>query len=481
MNTKFLIMLIVLTIILGGIIFGFSVKPNYPDFKIRIIPDVIKVPQGSSRNLTVTITLLNELNSTINLTISRIPQGVSAFIHPSSLTPSVNGNIVSTLTIMGLETTVSSDVLLVEARSGELSKSVSVTVSVYQHDLNWMLSSKRIAHWSYDGYGMFTLDDMVNKTLDLEADLVVLTLKDSYGNVYFGDFWNSNNDTKIDLSLFVEKFHAKGIRVIGDVAALHDPHWIATHDDSGLYIWNQTIQSYVRSDSWIEPYYVYADIKGAQGYSKYMKDVIKATLDLGVDGINFDDQLIYPYTEYTKPDSVFCGSLEFKEWAGIPQNYTGYETYFAEWNETDHEFFNKRADVIDLIAKEWTDYIKQYEPGVAITVFLNPKDHIAHGVRLSTYSEFFDMLYVQAYSSYVDFESLKNIRDSVSKRLYVFIYALLGASYPPIYVNDPTVMRDIVENAVKLEYDGVGIFTANKAYEDDLNDLVKELFTLMTS
>jgi hypothetical protein len=110
-------------------------------------------------------------------------------------------------------------------------------------------------------------------------------------------------------------------------------------------------------------------------------------------------------------------------------------------------------------------------------VYLNPKDHIAHGVRLYTYSELFDVLYVQAYSNYVDLRSLDEIRINVSKPLYVFIYSLLGSSYPPIFFNDQNVMREITENAKQLKYEGVGIFTANKAYENGLESFVKQLFS----
>jgi hypothetical protein len=227
---------------------------------------------------------------------------------------------------------------------------------------------------------------------------------------------------------------------------------------------------------WIEPYYVYADIKGGQGYTQYIKSILNATLQLGFDGVNFDDQLIYPYTEYTKPNCTFSGSPEFKEWANITQSYSGHERYFAQWNETDSRFFSKRTEVIDGITEKWANYTKQIKPDAITTVYLNPKDHIAHGVRLSSYSQFFDALYVQAYSNYVDYKSLSEIRANVSKPLYAFVYSVIGASHPPVFFNDENVIREIAQNAKQLEYEGIGVFTANKAFEDELDGLLKELF-----
>lgn len=86
------------------------------------------------------------------------------------------------------------------------------------------------------------------------------------------------------------------------------------------------------------------------------------------------------------------------------------------------------------------------------------------------------MLYVQAYSSYVDYKCLSEIRANVSKPLYAFAYSVIGASYPPIFINDENVMREIIWNAKQLKYEGIGIFTANKAFENDLGSLLKELF-----
>lgn len=473
MNTKWILVLVTTLILLVGSVSYFVLFQRLPeDFKIAIHPTAAILFKNATRNFTIATTSLGDTDSTINFTISKIPPEVSAIIEPHSLTLPANGEATSTLTVSGWNASDQPDTLIIEAVSEKMSRFASLTVRVV--DLE---SVTRIAHWSYDGFRKFTIQDMVNKTLELGAQLAVVTLKDSYGNLYFGDFWNSNNETKINASLLVEQFHAQGIVVIGDIGGLHDPHWVATHNDSGLFMWNQTIGGYVRSDAWIEPYYVYADINGGRGYSQYIKGILNATLELGFDGVNFDDQLIYPYTDYTKPNSTFSGSPEFKDWAQVPQNYTGHERYFTQWNETDRQFFNKRADSIDLIVKEWVDHVKHLRPDAVTTVYLNPKDHIAHGVRLSTYSELFDAIYVQAYSSYVDFQSLNEIRMNISKPLYVFLYSLLGSSYPPIFFNDQNVMTEIADNAKQLKYEGIGIFTANNAYENGLENFVKQLFS----
>ncbi len=448
-----------------------SSKPTSQSFKLAVQPAAATIFSGSTQKFTLTITSLDNENSTISLTVSQMPSGVSATIYPGQLVLPANGVVTSTLTVIGWNAFMNPETLVIEAINSRSTQSANLAVRVLNPK-----NMTGVVHWSYDGFGQFTISDMVNKTLELGSRFSVVTLKDSEGNVYFGDHWNSNNGTKIDASLLVEQFHANGILVIGDVAGLYDGHWVAAHQDSGLFIWNQTIHDYNRSDSWLEPFYVYADIRGGRGYSQYVKDIINATLALGFDGVNFDDQLIYPYSEYTKPNCTFSGSPEFKEWANVTQSYSGHERYFAQWNETDNRFFNKRAEVIDEITEEWANYTKQTKPDAITTVYLNPKEHIAHGVRLSSYSQFFDVLFVQAYSNYVDYQSLSEIRANVSKTLYAFVYSIVGASYPPIFFNDENVMREIAKNAQQLKYEGIGVFTANKAFENELESLLKELF-----
>jgi hypothetical protein len=449
---------------------NFSTQPTQ-SFKIAIRPTAATLFMGRTRNITVTIVSEEDFDFAVKLSLHDLPPGISVITEPDLVVLPAKGLVTYTLTIIGTNASVNSNTLTIEAMSNGTTQSAHLAVKVVD-----LLNVTKIAHWSYDGFGSFTAQEMVQKTLELGAEMAVISLKDSYGNVYFGDFWNSNNETKIDISLLVEQFHTQGIPVIGDVAGLNDPHWVATHRDSGLFIWNQTTGNYTRSEAWIEPYYVYADIKGGQGYTQYIESIINATLQLGLDGINFDDQLIYPYTEYTKPNCTFSGSSEFKKWANITQSYSGHERYFAQRNETDSRFFSKRAEVIDGITEKWTNYTKQVKPDAITTVYLNPKDHIAHGVRLSSYSQFFDALYVQAYSNYVDYKSLSEIRANVSKPLYAFVYSLIGVSYPPVFFNDENVIREIAQNARQLEYEGIGVFTANKAFEDKLEGLFKELF-----
>lgn len=479
MNKKQMLTLIVIgSIVLGSLLYTISLQMHPSPgtssraYNIAIKPSAVTLLEGATQNFTILITSSRDYDTVVNLTIVNMPPGVSARIEPASLSVPASGVVTSTLIITGQTASVDSSALIIQAVSNNVSESTSLIVKVVNPK-----NATRIVHWSYDGFGKFTIDNMINKTLELGAGLAIVTLKDSDGNVYFGDFWNSNNATKINASELVEQFHAQGIMVIGDVGGLFDRHWISTHEDSGLFIWNQTTEIYNRSDNWIEPYYVYADMNGGEGYSQYVKDVLNATLRMGFDGVNFDDQLIYPYTEYTKPNCTFTGSPEFKDWSGIPQDYTGHDRYFTQWNETDRRFFNERANLTDLIAKEWVTFVKYLRPEAITTVYLNPRDHIAHGVRLSTYSELFDALYLQAYSNYVDLESLNEVRTRVSKPLYVFVYSILGRSYPPIFFNDENVMTEIADNAHKLRYDGIGIFTANKTYENGLNGFVQRLFS----
>jgi hypothetical protein len=70
-----------------------------PDFSISASPDSLTIPRSGSGISTVTVTSLNGFNSTVTLSLSGKPAGVTASFSPVSLTPTSGGSATSTLTI----------------------------------------------------------------------------------------------------------------------------------------------------------------------------------------------------------------------------------------------------------------------------------------------------------------------------------------------------------------------------------------------
>jgi hypothetical protein len=70
-----------------------------PDFTIGITPSSQGLTQGGSGTNTITITSLHGFNAATTFTVSGLPDGVTATFSPTSVTPSVNGSVTSTLTL----------------------------------------------------------------------------------------------------------------------------------------------------------------------------------------------------------------------------------------------------------------------------------------------------------------------------------------------------------------------------------------------
>jgi hypothetical protein len=95
------------------------------NFSLSASPSSVSVAQGSSGSSTITVNKLNGFNSSVSLSASGLPSGVTASFNPTSTT----GTSTLTLTASGTATTGTSTVT-VTGTSGSLSHTVNITLTV---------------------------------------------------------------------------------------------------------------------------------------------------------------------------------------------------------------------------------------------------------------------------------------------------------------------------------------------------------------
>lgn len=73
--------------------------PSGPDFRVEITPADQSLAWGGSASYTVTVRSLNGFNQAVALTAADLPDGSTASLSPTSVTPPANGTATSTMTI----------------------------------------------------------------------------------------------------------------------------------------------------------------------------------------------------------------------------------------------------------------------------------------------------------------------------------------------------------------------------------------------
>jgi hypothetical protein len=102
-----------------------------PDFSISASPNSLTIPRSGSGISTVTVTLLNGFNSTVTLSLSGKPAGVTASFSPASLSPTSEGSATSTLTISAAPSARTSKyTLTIIGTSGSLTHTYEVSVKI---------------------------------------------------------------------------------------------------------------------------------------------------------------------------------------------------------------------------------------------------------------------------------------------------------------------------------------------------------------
>ena len=109
--------------------FTAGASTNPPDFNIVVSPNSLTVSRGSSRSTTVTVTATNN-PSTVNLSISGLPQRTSATFTPSSVS-ATTGGATSTLTISASRNAATGPYnLTVTGNNGSVSHTKPLTLTV---------------------------------------------------------------------------------------------------------------------------------------------------------------------------------------------------------------------------------------------------------------------------------------------------------------------------------------------------------------
>ncbi len=103
------------------------------DFTISASPPSLTLAPGQSGNATATVTWLNGLNDTIDLTVSGCPANATCTVNPASVTPGSTGSASSTLTVATtVSTTAGSYTVTVTGTdpTTKITHSTNVTVNV---------------------------------------------------------------------------------------------------------------------------------------------------------------------------------------------------------------------------------------------------------------------------------------------------------------------------------------------------------------
>ncbi|MGH8156872.1 MAG: RICIN domain-containing protein [Rhodanobacter sp.] len=101
------------------------------DFGITTSPTSLGVSQGAQASDTVTVSSFNGFNSSVNLSISGLPSGVTATFSPTSLMPPGNGSATSTLTLSaGPSATIGSATVTVTGVAGSLTHNSPINLTV---------------------------------------------------------------------------------------------------------------------------------------------------------------------------------------------------------------------------------------------------------------------------------------------------------------------------------------------------------------
>ena len=104
-----------------------TAPPPAPNFSIAATPASLNVRRGTSGSYTVTVTALNGFTGTVNLTVSGVPNRVTATFNPASITSSGT----STLAITAANNAPKNPVTLtITGTSGTLTHSTTVTLTV---------------------------------------------------------------------------------------------------------------------------------------------------------------------------------------------------------------------------------------------------------------------------------------------------------------------------------------------------------------
>jgi hypothetical protein len=102
-----------------------------PSFSLSDSPSSLSIAQSASGSSTITVASSGGFDSAVALTVSGLPSGVTASFSPSSVTPSANGSVTSTLTLTASSSATTGTVTLtIKGTSGSLSATSTISLTV---------------------------------------------------------------------------------------------------------------------------------------------------------------------------------------------------------------------------------------------------------------------------------------------------------------------------------------------------------------
>ena len=100
-------------------------------FSLSDSPSSLSIAQSASGASTITVASSGGFNSAVALSVSGLPSGVTASFSPSSVTPSANGSVTSTVTLTASSSAATGTVTLtVKGTSGSLSATSTIALTV---------------------------------------------------------------------------------------------------------------------------------------------------------------------------------------------------------------------------------------------------------------------------------------------------------------------------------------------------------------
>jgi hypothetical protein len=140
----------------------FAVGAGTPGFSVSASPSSVSVTQGSTANSTITVTSVNGFSSATTLSLSSLPNGVTAAFSTNPVTPPANGTATSTLTLTASSTaTTGTSTVTITGTSGSLTQTatISLTVSAPSSQLiqNGGFETGNFTNWTLGGVALPTI------------------------------------------------------------------------------------------------------------------------------------------------------------------------------------------------------------------------------------------------------------------------------------------------------------------------------------
>jgi Predicted membrane protein len=127
------------------------------DFGITTSPTSIGMNQGTQATDTITVSSVNGFDSTVDLSVSGLPSGVTATFSPASVAPTSGGSATSTLTLTASPTaTTGSATLAVAGTAGSLTHNSAINLTVN--------APTGVAYWVYSVKSGMVVDDPKSST-----------------------------------------------------------------------------------------------------------------------------------------------------------------------------------------------------------------------------------------------------------------------------------------------------------------------------